>query len=191
MIRACTQCGKEGYIKPARTNQETFFCSMQCKKDWSTLEKRLFASYEVDESTGCWNWTGSLRVGYGVIGDKKKSLGAHRVSYELNKGPIPEGLVVCHSCDNRRCINPEHLWLGTQKDNMQDCARKGRIVTHEGDRFKHGNTPYNSKFSPEIVLEVRRLSKEKMKIRSISEKTGVPEHTVKDIRAGRAYASIR
>jgi hypothetical protein len=66
MIRTCDQCGKDGYIKPSRADQDTFFCSTQCKKDWSTLEKRLLTSYEVDEYTGCWEYVGGLRAGYGA-----------------------------------------------------------------------------------------------------------------------------
>lgn len=79
------------------------------------------------QSSGCWLWLAAKsRIGYGAfqaLGESK----AHRVSFKLFNGEIPEGMSVLHKCDVRNCVNPEHLFLGTQKDNMQDCARKGRL----------------------------------------------------------------
>jgi hypothetical protein len=87
----------------------------------------------VEKSDGCWLWTGQRTPeGYGrfVVGrtPKKKGLnkGAHRFSWELHHGAIPEGLVVCHHCDNPSCIRPDHLFVGTVSDNTQDMLRKGR-----------------------------------------------------------------
>jgi hypothetical protein len=79
------------------------------------------------KGVGCWEWTGRISVvGYGQIKDHYKTRNAHRVSYELNVGPIPDGLVVCHTCDNRKCVNPSHLWVGTFGDNNRDREAKGR-----------------------------------------------------------------
>lgn len=93
-----------------------------------TVEE-ILAQYEVDPETGCWEW-GDLIDAYGY-GYATKRLGqskAHRLSYVYHVGPIPDGLLVCHSCDNRRCINPEHLWVGTHSDNTRDAVAKGRWV---------------------------------------------------------------
>ena len=79
---------------------------------------------KVEKTSSCWNWTGSLNRGYGRIG----RMLAHRYSYELNVGGIPEGMFVCHSCDNPRCVNPAHLFVGDAGENAADRTLKGRSV---------------------------------------------------------------
>lgn len=89
------------------------------------LQDKLLNKMHVDEN-GCWIWEGSRCRNYGTLYHKGLTIGAHRLSYEAFNGPIAKGLLVCHSCDVPSCINPDHLWLGTQKENMQDCSKKGR-----------------------------------------------------------------
>ena len=92
----------------------------------------------LDEGNGCWLWKGlKFRSGYGRIGDKR----THRVFYEHYIGPIPKGMCVCHMCDVKHCVNPDHLWLGTHTDNHKDCEQKNRLA--KGD--KHGSRTHPEK----------------------------------------------
>lgn len=99
-------------------------------KPITPTEIRFAQKYEVNPVTGCWEWQACTNnIGYGFIRDSGKMRTAHRVSYELFKGLIPAGKIVCHTCDNPKCVNPDHLWIGTNKDNYDDMVRKGRAKT--------------------------------------------------------------
>ena len=98
-------------------------------KFWRNVDK-----LNIDE---CWNWSGHLRgKGYGHISHRLKNLYAHRVSWELHNGDIPDGMLVLHKCDNRACVNPNHLYLGTQGDNMCDRSERNRYPLTTGRQFK-------------------------------------------------------
>lgn len=92
------------------------------------LESRFWA--KVQRTRGCWRWLGAKHpTGYGVIGAGRRGDGlvlAHRLSWMIHRGEIPEGMCVCHHCDNPPCTNPKHLFLGTKADNAQDMVSKGR-----------------------------------------------------------------
>lgn len=98
----------------------------------SSTEKRFWAKVRKDRD-GCWRWIAAVtRYGYGAFTVRSKYIRAHRYSWELHNGPIPEGLCVCHRCDNPGCVNPAHLFLGTFKDNAIDCSTKGRRQDQKG-----------------------------------------------------------
>ena len=99
----------------------------RAKKGTPLLDK-LLAKVIINETTDCWEWQGGTNnIGYGMIRDDKRMRTTHRVSYEEhNNIKIPPGMCVCHQCDNPKCVNPAHLWLGTMKENMDDMVAKGR-----------------------------------------------------------------
>jgi len=92
-----------------------------------TVLERFKQKFNLSPS-GCWEWIAASRGnGYGCFKLNGKSIDAHRVSFMLFKGDIPKNTLVCHTCDNKKCVNPEHLFLGTYKDNFNDAVKKGRI----------------------------------------------------------------
>lgn len=106
-----------------------------------------------EPNSGCWLWLGPImNMGYGTVTLDGKNVLAHRVSFELSNGPIPDGMHICHRCDNTYCVNPDHLFAGTPLDNMRDCINKGRFVPLKTMRGEHHA---NSKLTEKDVLAIR------------------------------------
>lgn len=148
-----------------------------------------FAKYvgEADEN-GCWPWTGAIAsTGYGVLNVDGKIVGAHRLAvYFMTGDPIPKGMQVMHTCDNRKCVNHNHLKIGTARDNMKDMIAKGRD-RHDGFI---GEAHPGAKLSESDVKEILRLLSTGMSQREAAERFNVSKSTVKKIRAGESWAHV-
>lgn len=109
---------------------------------------------KVIKSDGCWTWGGAMFThGYGrALWQGKVGAVAHRVSWMIHNGPIPDGMLVCHSCDNPPCVRPDHLFLGTHRDNMKDMLSKGR------QRHDAGEACNATKLTAEAVIDIRARS---------------------------------
>lgn len=113
----------------------------------------------------CWEWRRRINIkGYGQVRAGKNMVGAHRVAFFIHNNQDPLDKFVCHSCDNRSCVNPNHLWIGTNADNIMDCKRKGRLTPSPGS--KNGF----SKLTESQVLEIRRLRQDGVTSKELAEK---------------------
>ena len=153
----------------------------------SAIESRLFS--RVEKTDSCWIWTGGVDDwGYGVIKHDGKNVKTHRLSYELHQAPIPQGLCVCHTCDNPPCVNPAHLFLGTHADNSADKVRKGRA--------RHGSQ-VGELHAMHILTEVDVLAiKEELKryrrgdCTKLARRYGVTTSTISAIKVGARWPHL-
>ena len=151
------------------------------------IAERLWAYVNIRSDEECWHYLGSINAGgYGSIVYKDKPYIAHRLSYELTYGEIPEGMLVCHHCDNPPCCNPKHLFLGTQSDNMKDMVSKGRASVQVGVN----NT--NVKLNEADVYNIHILySNGYMNMSAISRIFKISVSTVQSILRGRSWPHVK
>jgi hypothetical protein len=141
------------------------------------------SAFTPEPFSGCWLWIrGSNSDGYGQITMNRKQQAAHRVSWQLYRGPIPEGMQILHSCDTPPCVNPAHLFLGKDKDNVQDSIKKDRHFFPKGEQ--HGRR----KLSDADVREIRSAPKSYGTGMALAKRFGVTDQTISNIRCRRNWA---
>jgi len=149
--------------------------------------QRFMQKFEKREN-GCWIWiAGTVKNAKGIKygkhwDDSGKTVSAHRFSYKHFYGGIPKGMFVCHKCDTPLCVNPNHLWCGTHKDNMKDMTNKNRQHKAYGERF------HTSKLTNAQAIEIRKSN---LNCKDISEKYNVSKQTIRRIRARETYKDAK
>lgn len=204
--KPCPVCGGTVSAKLKCYLDKVSTCSRKCgqayRKPWS-LRFRIEKHSIPEPMSGCWLWTASANSeGYGHLGVGGKTVRAHRVSWEAYKGPIPyddkgKTLLVCHKCDNPSCVNPDHLFLGTDADNNADMMAKGRGIKGRVSPLKGLPRPQtsgaknpNAKLTEYDVSIIRDLlSDGTLNQREIGDKFGVGESVISAIKLGHIWRS--
>ncbi len=194
-LKQCRHCRL--WFGPKRAGGGNFtlqvYCSRRCYWDAAkyrgeSLKQSFWA--KVDKSAGpdaCWPWVGAKhRYGYGACAKTYGDCRAHRASWLMTNGPIPEGKVLCHSCDNKICVNPAHLFVGTQLDNMRDAARKGVSAWGERNRC----AVLTSEQVREIRLEYRGNGRRRSNASELAARYGVSAQSVYLAATGRTWKQL-
>ena len=159
------------------------------------VQARFWAKVDVRGQDDCWEWTGFVaRGGYGMFNLLGKTVRAHRLCYILSYGPIPEGYLACHHCDNRKCCNPTHIFSGTHHDNVMDMVRKGRDRRPPRDESKvnyvRGTKVHNSKLTDADIPIIRRRAADGDKHTHIAADFGVDRSLIYQIAKGYVWAHV-
>lgn len=192
----CAGCGV-GFRRNSDTQR---YCSRRCAlvlrnktPKRRPLEERFWAKVRRGGPDECWEWVSKAKhwFGYGRIGSGGwfgPCRLAHRVSWEIHHGPVPDGLFVLHRCDNPPCVNPAHLFLGTIADNVADAQSKGRLRRRPG--HQKGAKNGNAKLSEDDVREIRRLRRAGALCREIACRFGITGTQVSVIEKRKQWADV-
>ena len=202
----CEVCKKTYNFRVSKNRQNSRFCSNICKNQrvgtwvkgnplgfkWKTATeeekfKRLKDSFNklvTRNNIGCWDWKASLRKGYGRLNyqSKDKTIPAHVASWMIYRGKIPKGMCVLHKCDNRSCTNPDHLFLGTNYENVRDMVYKNRQAK--------GSQCTNSKLNEEKVKEIKKMLQEGRHEKEICKLYNVCEQCIRHIKLNKTWKHV-
>lgn len=156
--RCQCDCGSIVVVVGSQLGVKTKSCGCLSRERRPVIE-RFNEKWSLDPGSGCWMWTGGVhKNGYGRFALESRVIEwAHRAAWLLLRGPIPEGLYVCHHCDVPLCVNPDHLFVGTATDNMRDAARKGRVVV-PAETYRSDGSHQVAVLTDEQVREIRSSS---------------------------------
>ena len=139
----------------------------------------------VDQSGKCWEWKASLTAsGYGKFKIDGKSVQAHRVAYQISTGKSAEGFLVTHTCDNKKCVNPDHLRLGTHSSNAIEAYERGPLALRKGELH------HRAKLSAQQVVEIRNLYKSGIGYKKLAKKYGVDRVSIRSIVKGELWKHV-
>lgn len=180
----CPVCQKQFSLYDSRKK----YCSKSCYYKTKTKRKDIPYQFELmkkhmekrteKKDNGCWEWIGHiLKGGYGQTHFCGKMMRAHRASWLIHNGEIPKEMIVCHSCDNKKCINPSHLFIGTHLDNNKDMMKKGR---NKQLKEEHHNL---AKLTDDKVKNIKQMIQDGEKIKNIAIIFGVTGKTIYTIRS--------
>lgn len=194
--KVCVVCGKKfstfvAWDKKVRGGKRC--CSRECSSieariDYNDWEK-FWAKLEIKDN-GCWEWPGPYQTRhpdypYGKVHlswRTQESVAAHRLAWEIVHGPIPDGLIVRHSCDNPKCCNPQHLLIGTCKDNSQDMVTRNRQMK--------GNRHFRAKLREEYIADIRERLLAGESQQSIADDYGVCQVTISSVSLGETWRHV-
>lgn len=178
----CAVCGCQYYVPPSH-RATRISCSHACRaklqSEWQRRDLATRFWEKVDKRGNCWIWTAStLKTGYGCIRIDQKTIRAHRVAYELCVGPVPQGRLLRHSCDNKRCVNPSHLIPGTKCDNAVDAVLRGQHRVGERDT--------KARLSNADVAVIRIALADGVTGRALAQRFNVDESHISHIKHGKS-----